>query len=198
MNAEIVDRDRDVIFAASFERDLELARQRRAEAMTQQEPRQRLGVRRDVEQFVGRRSGVRACGDVADRVAARFAGGDPDVRQQPHRRLDVVQLDEVELDVLTRGDVAEAARVRVADFGERASAGRLVITPCGIFTRSIDASCDLALSVRAAQQAERAPLVRRDLAALVLLEHDDELVDIGFVGERQPRAPVRIYRLVCR
>ncbi len=59
------------------------------------------------------------------------------------------------------------------------------------------ASYDLALSVGAAEQAERPPLVRRHLAPLVLLQHDDELVDIGFVGERQPRAPVSVHRLVC-
>jgi hypothetical protein len=41
----------------------------------------------------------------------------------------------------------------------------------------------LPLTVGAAHQAERAPLIRRQLAALVLLEHRHELVNVGFAGE---------------
>ena len=33
-------------------------------------------------------------------------------------------------------------------------------------------------------------LFGRDLPALVLVEHGDELVDIGLAGKRQPRAAV--------
>ena len=73
--ADVVDGQLDVIVRAAFERDLELARQRRAERMPQQEPRQRLGVRRDVERLVGGDAGELAGGDVADRIAARFARG---------------------------------------------------------------------------------------------------------------------------
>ena len=87
--------------------------------MAQQIPRQRLGVRRHVEALVGRDAGVRTRRDVAHRVAARFARRQPGVGEPAHRRLDVVQLDEMELDVLARGDVAEAARVPLADVGQR-------------------------------------------------------------------------------
>ena len=64
--------------------------------------------------------------------------------------------------------------------------------PCGILTRSICASV-LPLPVGAAHQAERAPCVRRDLAALELLEHVHEFVDIGFTREREPRASERVW-----
>ena len=64
-------------------------------------------------------AGVRAAGDVAHRVAARLARRQAGVGEQAHRRLDVVQLHEMELDVLPRRDVAEAARVLLADVGER-------------------------------------------------------------------------------
>ena len=87
--------------------------------MAQQKARQRLGVRRDVEPLVGGDAGVRARRDVADRVAARLARRQAGVGQPAHRRLDVVQLDEMELDVLARRDVAEAARVPLADVGQR-------------------------------------------------------------------------------
>ena len=46
----------------------------------------------------------------------------------------------------------------------------------------------LTLPVGATQQAERAPLVRRDLAPLELSQQVGELVDVPFVGEREPCA----------
>ena len=101
--------------------------------------------------------------------------------------LDVVQLDEMELDVLTRGDVAEAARVALADVGQRVElrAGEDAL-------RNLHAQhlrvFRLTLSVGAAHQPERAPLIGRHLAALVPFERRHELVDVGLARERQPRA----------
>ena len=109
----------------------------------------------------------------------------------PHRRLDVVQLHEVKLDVLPRRDVAEAPRILLADVGERAE-----LIGCQDALRDLDAQHlrvgGLPLAVGAAHQAERAPLVGRQLAALVALERRDELVDIGHARERQPRPAVRV------
>ena len=45
----IIDRGKDVIFTAALERDLELARQGRAQGMAEQVAGQRLGIQRDVE-----------------------------------------------------------------------------------------------------------------------------------------------------
>ncbi len=50
----------------------------------------------------------------------------------------------------------------------------------------------LALPVRAANESEGAPLIRRQLAALVSVERGDELVDVGDLGKRQPRPTVRV------
>src|SRR5262249_61880318 len=102
-----------------FGRNSELWRPRGAEWMAQAAAGHRLGFRRDVELLVGGDAGVRGGGDVAPRVAARFARRQPGAAEPVHRVLDVVQLDEVELDVLPRGDVAEAARVALADVGQR-------------------------------------------------------------------------------
>ena len=85
--AEVVHPEQRVIFVgAAFERDLELARQRRAERMAQQVARHRLGVRRDVEELRRRHAGIRAARDVAHRVAARLARRQPGIGEQPHRR----------------------------------------------------------------------------------------------------------------
>ena len=58
--ADVVDPGPGVILRAALEADLELARQLRAERMPEQVARQRIGVRRDVEDLVGRDAGERA------------------------------------------------------------------------------------------------------------------------------------------
>ena len=158
--------------------------------MAQQKPRQRLGVRRDVEPLVGGDAGVRARGDVAHRVAARLARRQPGVGEAAHRGLDVVQLDEVELHVLPRRDVAEAARVALADVGQRVEliAGQDALRDLHPQHLRV---LGLTLAVGAAHQPERAPLIGRHLAALVALERRHELVDVGLARERQPRAAER-------
>ena len=184
---EVVDAGGDVIRGAAFERDLELARQRRAERMAEQETGERLGVGRDIEALVGGDARVRAGRDVANRVAARLPRGHAGIGEAVHRQLDVVQLDEVELDVLPRGDVPEPARVTLADVGERLELVRgqhalrnLHPQHLGVFR--------LPLTVGAADQPEGTPLIGRHLAALVALERRHELVDVGDARERQPRA----------
>ena len=114
---------------------------------------------------------------------------EPGVRQPPHRELHLVQLHEVELHVLARGDVAEAARPAFGDVGQGAELGDVQDA-----LRDLDADhlhVALALAVRAAHQAERAPLVGRQLAALVALERGHELLDLGLARERQPRSAER-------
>ncbi len=95
--AQIVDGGLHVVVGASFECDLEFPGQRRAQRVPQQKSRQRLGVRRDVEALVRRNTRVRACGDIPDGVAARFTGSQTGVRESPHRRFDVVQMNEMKL-----------------------------------------------------------------------------------------------------
>ena len=133
--------------------------------MPQQVARQRLGVGGHVERFVLRHAGIGAGGDVAHRVAARLARRHARGRELPHRRLGVVQLDEVQLDVLPRRDVPEAARVAFRDVGQ----GVELLADQNALG-NLDAHhlriARLALAVGAAQQAERAPFVRADVAAL--------------------------------
>ena len=80
-----------------------------------------------------------------------------------------MQLDEVQLDVLPRRDVAEAARVAFGDVGHRVEliAGQDAL-------RNLDPHhlrvAGLPLPVGAAQQAKRAPLVGTNLSALELRE----------------------------
>ena len=92
----------------------------------------------------------------------------------------------MKLHVLAGGDVAEAARVALTDFGQRVEliAGENPL-------RNLHAQhlrvFSLALPVRAAHEAERPPLVGRHLSALVAFECFHELVDVGDAGERKPR-----------
>ena len=183
--ADVVDGELDVIAGAAFERDLELARQRRAQPVPQQEAGQRFRVGGHVEGLVGGDAGELAGGDVAHRVAARLAGGEAGVGEPPHRRLDVVQLDEVDLDVLAGGDVTEAARVALGDVGQHVELGRRQHALRDLHPDHLRV-VELALAVGTADEAEDAPLFRRDLAAFELAEHVGELVDVRVGGERQP------------
>ena len=88
----------------------------------------------------------------------------------------------MELDVLPRGDVAEAAREPLADLGQR-----LELRRGEDALRNLDAQhlhvAGLPLAVRAADEAEHPPLIGGQLAALELLERGDELVDVGLARE---------------
>ena len=158
--------------------------------MPQQESRQRLGIRRDIERLVGGNARILAGRDIAHRIAARFPRRHAGRSQQAHRRLDLVQLDEMKLDVLPRGDVAEPARVLLGDVRERAELRRGQHPLRDLHANHLRI-VDLALSVGAANEAEDAPLLRCDLAALELAEHLGELVDVGIARKRQPRAAKR-------
>ena len=88
----------------------------------------------------------------------------------------------MKLDVLSRRDVAEAARVPRAHVGQR-----LELIGAQHALRDLHAQHlrvrRLPLAVGAAHQAEGAPLVRRELPALVALERRHEFVDVGLAGE---------------
>ena len=155
--------------------------------MAQQVPREGLGVGRHVEGLALGHPRVGAGGDVAHRVDAGLPGGEPGLGEAPHRELHVVELHEVELHVLAGGHVAEAARPALGDVGEGAEL-RDVQDSLGDLDPDHLRVARLALAVGAADEPEGAPLVGRQLAALVPLQGGDELVDVGLVGEREPRA----------
>ena len=109
--------------------------------MAQEVARQRLGVRRDVERLVG---GDTPAYGQAVMLRTELPQASRVVRPASARRRIAgstsCSFDEVQLDVLPRRDVAEAARVALGDVGERVRAVARSRTPCGIFTRSIWAS----------------------------------------------------------
>ena len=113
------------------------------------------------------RAGEVAAHDVAHGVAARFAGREPDRRHQPQDLGCLLELDEVELHVLARGEVAPAARVRLGDVGER-----LELLGRDATVRHLDAqhlvAAALALAVDAVIQSEDAEGVLVDAAVEVL------------------------------
>ena len=97
--------------------------------------------------------------------------------------LDVGQLHEVKLQVLPRGDVPEPARIALGHVGQRVNLRDVHQT-----LRDLDANhlhVRLPLPVGAAQQAERAPLIRAELAALERFELGDELVNLRRIRKRE-------------
>ncbi len=184
---DVVDGGGNVIDRAAFERDLELTRQRRAQGMTQQIAGQRLGVWRDVEPLVSRDAGIGTRRDIAHRVAAGLTRRESGVRKTAHRRLDVVELHEVELHVLPCRDVAVTAGIGVADVRQRGELIRRQHPLGNLDPHHLDVA-GLPLAVGAAHEAELTPLVGGDIAALEAIEGRHEFVDVGLAGKRQPGA----------
>ena len=151
----------------------------------------------DVENLVRRHARVRAGGDVSHRIAAGLARRQTRLGETPHRRLHVVELHEVELEILPSRDVAEAARVLLGDLRERAEliGGQQPLRDLDAQHRRVRV---LTLTVGAAHQPELAPGFWRHVAALVLFEHVHEFVDIGFTREREPCASECVWIVLSR
>ena len=98
--------------------DLELPGQPLGVGVAEQVPEGGLGPGPDVEHLEGAGAGQVAAGHVADRVAARLPGGEPDLGHLPHEVGDPGQLHEVELEVLAGGDVAPAPGVLDGQVGQ--------------------------------------------------------------------------------
>ena len=159
--------------------------------MAQEIARERLGVRRHVERLVRGHAGVRAGGDVPHRIAAGFACRQPRIGEQPHRRLDIVELEKVQLHVLASGDVSESAGVALGDVGQRLELRLRQDSLWNFYAEHLRVRI-LPLTVCAAHETERPPFIRRDLAALEFRQHRHELVDVRLVCKRQPRAAERL------
>ena len=99
-------------------RDLELAAEVLHVGVTQQELFEGLSVRRDVESLRTAHTGEVASRDVAHRVAASFARGDPHRGQASHEVGSVVNMDEVELDVLAGRHMGNPVRVVLSQLRE--------------------------------------------------------------------------------
>ena len=112
--------ERARLVLAAGERDLELAAEVHRVRVAEQVERDGLGVGRDVERFGVADAGQRAGGDVADAVAARFARRDADGREPAEDLRRVVDVDEVELDVLPRRDVADVVGILLGQVRQHA------------------------------------------------------------------------------
>jgi hypothetical protein len=77
------------------ENNFELAPEILRIGMSEQEERSGMGVGNNVERLVATHTRDRTCGDVADRVAARFTRRDPDRSKTPHQIRRVVDVHEV-------------------------------------------------------------------------------------------------------
>ena len=176
-NGDVVDRALRAVVAAAGERDLELARHRLADRVAQEVARDRLSIGRDVEGRAVAHAGQRARGHVAHRRAARLLGGEADLVELGHHFGGARELHEVELHVLARGDVPEAARVLVGDVGEPVELRRGQDPLRDLDADHVDVG--LTLTVGAAAEAIDLELVRRHLAALEALQMLDEVVDVG-------------------
>ena len=98
-----------------------------------------------------------------------------------HRLGDARELHEVELHVLPRGDVAEAARVFVGDVGERVDLRADEHALRNLDAQHVDVR--LALAVGAAREAIDLELIGGQLARFEAAQVIDEVIDVGGAGE---------------
>ena len=163
---EVVDRGDGGVGLATGEVDLELARQELGDGVAHPVADEGAGVGRGVEDFILGDPGPGVGCDIADGVAAGFTRGESDLAQHAQHVGHLVERDEVDLDVLARGDVALAQWGKgLTDLGEaveliggHAAHGQL--DPVHVYVR-------LALSVDALAQPVEHEL---DLFALLLAE----------------------------
>ena len=177
--ADVMDRDQAAVFLAGGVRDLELARQLLVDGVPQEVAQRRLGVRRDVEHAVIGDAGERVGGDVADGVAAGLARRDADLGEAAHHLRRVFEHHEVDLDRLSRRDVAELPRrIPVGDVGDGVE---LVGRQRAV--RHLDAhhlAVGLTLAVRAVLEAERPEVVAEAFAGAPGERVPLEVIDLGF------------------
>ena len=175
--ADVVDGGVGAVGRRGGDGDLELARQALSPGIAQEKPHHGLQVRRGVKQLVLGQAGPRVLGDVAHGAAAGFGHGQPGFRQKSHGLFHIRQRKAVDLDVLSGGDVAQAARTLLDDFRDGAQLlGQ--DNPAGhLDAQHVDVG--LALAVDAAGQAVGAVGVRRQAPSGIILGAGDKLVDIA-------------------
>ena len=105
---DAVDLGRVAAVRAGGDRDLVLARQVGVVRVAVEEPRHLVEHRRHVEQLVRRDACDRAAGDVANGVAARTDGGQPDLVEAAEHLRQGGELEVVELDRLPRRQLARS------------------------------------------------------------------------------------------
>ena len=180
-DADVVEHGLAAVGDAAREVDLELAGQALGVRVAEEVAEGGLGPGADVEHLERAGAGQVAADDVADGVAARLPGGEPDRVELAHHVGDPLEVDEVELDVLPGGDVAPPTRVRVGDVGQHLQLlGR--DRAVGQLDPDHLVVAALALAVDAVVQAEDAETVLVEVAGQVQRQHLLELRDVGQGG----------------
>src|SRR5579864_68085 len=136
-------------------------------------------MRADVKGFLAADAGQRAGGDVANRVAASLAGSDAHALQLAQDTRNIFNRHVVILNVLSRGDVAHAARVlfrNVAEFRELLSSH-----PAARQLHANHVRVRATNPVNAMLQACWLENIGIELAASVLLDLRDEAVIFGYI-----------------
>ncbi len=126
--------------------------------MAQEIPGHRLGIWGDVENLAFCNTRVRAGSDVPNGVAAGFARRQSRVGKSAHRVLDLGERHEMELHVLSRGDVGEPARIAGRDAREGAQLRCCKDPLWNLHTQHVD-SFRLTLPVGAPHKTELAPVL---------------------------------------
>ena len=98
-----------MIFRAPFESDLEFSSQVLVVPVPNQKAEEPFRVRRDVERFRAGSSRPIAGRDVAHGIAAGFAAGDSGFSQETEQIGRLVQVDVIQLNIFSRGEVKESA-----------------------------------------------------------------------------------------
>src|SRR5690606_18708664 len=186
-DAHVVEHRLAAVGGAAREVDLELAGQALAERVAHEMLEGGLGPRRDVELLVGAGAGEVARHDVADGVAARLAGGEPDRAEETHHLGHLRELDEVHLHVVAGGDVPPAPRVGLDDV-----AAHLELLGGGGAGGELHphhlVGAPLALTVDAVVETHHAEHVFVDLAREVLGHCRLETLDVALLlGVEVPR-----------
>src|SRR6266516_3558947 len=121
-----------MIVCTTFKRDLEFSTEVLVVLVAHEIAKQRLRIRQHIECFRSRRAGAIAGGDIAHRVAARFARGNSGFSQEAQEVWCFFKLDVINLRVFARSKMQEATaksfrRVREAYklIGAQDSAGNL-------------------------------------------------------------------------
>ena len=183
--ADIVPGGGGAVLARTADGDLELARQE-GEFRVQRAPlAQQFAVRARVDLLVGGDAGQRVAGDIADAVAAGLDAVHVDFGQQVHDVGGARQRDPVELQVLPRAEVAEAAafagQAGVLQVEVACNARQLAQLPAGqpAIGHGHAQHGRMPLHVPAILQAQRAEVAVGQLAGQVALQLVAELGGAG-------------------
>ena len=165
VGADVVDRHLRAVERAALDGDLELARQREVERIEEEVVVDGEDVGCDVERLVWMDARIGAARDVANAVGAGAARADADGEQRLVHVDDLLERHPVDLDVLARRDVRDAAAIAVGDVGHDVELLRGEQAPGNLDALHVAGVVELV--VQAVGEPDGAPGVGGDLTALI-------------------------------